>query len=74
MRTVSLGEMAMIADPHVVRHERFLANVTPRCATLSIVVSTTFPWARWRIQYFLHNAPSLGIVARYTVFIATKPI
>jgi len=42
---VSIGEMAMIVNPRVVRRERFLANVASRCVTVRLPLFDNHPWA-----------------------------
>jgi len=39
-----------------------------RYGTPPIVLSTMFPWARWRIRYFSRDAPNRWVVARTTLY------
>jgi len=72
------GEMTMIAYPHVVQRERFLADVTTRRATVRLPL---FFWQHlhghiggYNIFHAMRQVLELSREPRYIVFIATELI
>ena len=76
--TESTGEMAMIADPRIVRRERFLANMATRRATVRLQLFFRQRFHGYVGGCYIFNLMrqiiELSREPRYAIFIATEPI
>ena len=69
---VSTGEMAMIADPRIVRRKRFLTDVTTRYVSHCSFDNASMGMLTDTIFFAMHQVLKLPREPRYTIFIATK--